>query len=46
MQRGGGEVQIELYITDLNVKDSADSLIIVREAQEYIIKEDQILAFC
>ena len=27
----------------LNVKDSADGLIVIREAQEYIIKEDQTL---
>ena len=27
----------------LSVKDSTDSLIIIREAQEYIIKEDQTL---
>ena len=41
MQRAGGKVQIELYIIDLSVKDSADSLIVVRKAQVYIIKEDQ-----
>ena len=30
-------------ICDVNVKDSSDSLIIIREAQECIIKEDQTL---